>query len=591
MVSTSPPPSLPQDATWRKAWSLLTRGQQSEAVFLVACMVFGAILETLGIGAVVPALMVMSSEDAVQSFPAAAAVLDRLGRPSHTTLVVAGLLGLLSIYAFKSLYLLWLAWRQSSFLTNVQRSVTQRLFDTYLVQPWSFHLQRNSADLVRNVTSEMGVFSNALVAIMNSGIDLMMLVCVAGLLIFVQPVGALLVVATLGVSTWVLQRYTRPLLSRMGRLRLDQSALRSLHLTQGLGGIKDIKVRNAESAFSRRFRQHDDAMMRAVHRQMFLTNIPRLWYELVAVSVICLLALAMLFQGIAPGIFVPTLGLFAAAAFRILPSVNRLTLAFQAFRYCGPSIETLHRELSLPAGVVDGGAERLQFRGGLELDGVSFAYPGSSDRVLRDVSLRIPRGSAVGFIGESGAGKSTLVDVLLGLLEPTAGRVLADEHDVAREPRPWQNIVGYVPQSIYLCDDSLRRNVAFGLDPAEIDDEAVRRAIRAAQLDDFVATLPEGLETVVGERGVRLSGGQRQRIGIARALYHDPDVLVLDEATSALDADTERGVMEAVDSLHGIKTLIIVAHRLSTVANCDVIHRMRGGRIVTSGSLEEVTAS
>ena len=591
MVSTPAKQPLPRDATWRKAWAMLTGGQRSEAVFLVMCMMFGAILETLGIGAVVPALMAMSSEESLRSFPAAALIVDRLGRPSHATLVVTALLFLLGIYALKSLYLLWLAWRQSSFLTDVQRGVAQRLFETYLVQPWSFHLQRNSADLVRNVTSELGIFSNAVVSIMMAGIDVMMLVCVAGLLIFVQPVGALLVVVTLGVSTWVLQRFTRPVLSRMGRLRLDQSALRSLHLTEGLGGIKDIKVRNAESVFSRRFRQHDDAMMRAVHRQMFLTNIPRLWFEMVAVTVICLLALTMLFQGIAPEVFVPTLGLFAAAAFRILPSVNRLTIAVQAFRYCGPAVETLHAELALPRGAVGGVTERLQFREGLELDGVSFAYPGSSDRVLRDVTLRIPRGSAVGFIGESGAGKSTLVDVLLGLLEPTAGHVVADGHDIARQPRPWQNIVGYVPQSIYLCDDSLRRNVAFGLDPAEIDDEAVRRAVRAAQLDDFVATLPDGLETVVGERGVRLSGGQRQRIGIARALYHDPDVLVLDEATSALDAETERGVMEAVDSLHGIKTLIIVAHRLSTVANCDVIHRMRGGRIVTSGSLEEVTAS
>jgi ABC-type multidrug transport system fused ATPase/permease subunit len=231
------------------------------------------------------------------------------------------------------------------------------------------------------------------------------------------------------------------------------------------------------------------------------------------------------------------------------------------------------------------------FRDDLLIDGVSYRYPGATEDVLHDVRLRIPHGTMAGFVGSSGAGKSTLIDVILGLLTPTAGRVLVDGLDIQENLRGWQDRIGYVSQAIYLCDDSIRRNVAFGVADADIDDGAVRRALQAAQLDQFVDGLAEGIETNVGERGVRLSGGQRQRIGIARALYHGPAVLVLDEATSALDTETEESVMAAVNALHGTKTVIIVAHRLTTVANCDRLYRLDHGRIVQSGNYTNVVPS
>jgi ABC-type multidrug transport system fused ATPase/permease subunit len=276
----------------------------------------------------------------------------------------------------------------------------------------------------------------------------------------------------------------------------------------------------------------------------------------------------------------PTLGLFSVAAFRLMPSVNRVLGAVQSIRFALPAITTLHEELSLTAPEPVRKDATVVFETQIELAGVSFRYPGATTPALENLSIRIRKGESVGFVGPSGSGKSTLVDVVLGLLTPSVGQVNVDGHDIQDDLRGWQDQIGYVPQSIYLTDDTLRRNVAFGLAPEQINNTAVERAIKAAQLDEFVATLSEGWETVVGERGVRLSGGQRQRIGIARALYHDPAVLVLDEATSALDGDTERGVMRAITALQGQKTILIVAHRLSTVEHCDRLYHLELGQIV-----------
>jgi ABC-type multidrug transport system fused ATPase/permease subunit len=306
------------------------------------------------------------------------------------------------------------------------------------------------------------------------------------------------------------------------------------------------------------------------------------------------LVIVMLATGRPIEALLPILGLFAAAAFRLLPSANRMINSMHTIRYALPAVKIVHGELMLaraPAQPTPPAASDLRFRDALTLERVSFQYPGRSDAALREIDIRIPRGACIGFIGGSGAGKSTLIDVILGLHTPTTGRVCADSVDIHKNLRGWQRLIGYVPQTIFLMDDTLRRNVAFGLGDSDIDDEAVARAIRAAQLDEFVASLPAGLETTVGERGVRLSGGQLQRIGIARALYHDPEVLVLDEATSALDAATERGVMAAVRSLRGHKTLIIVAHRLSTVEHCDWLYRLEAGRIVEGGEPPKVLSA
>jgi ABC-type multidrug transport system fused ATPase/permease subunit len=392
----------------------------------------------------------------------------------------------------------------------------------------------------------------------------------------------------MAAATLLLDRLTRGRLIRWGHLAQHNNMLSYQHLLQGLNGAKDVKILGCEREFIEQFDAHRSMYVRMNMRQSFFGQVPRIWYELLAVAALCVLTAVLLWRGKTTQAMIPTLGLFAAAAFRMLPSVNRLAFALHSLRYSQATIDMIHSELQLGMPSIVPAVSRLLFSRAIALEHVSYCYPGGHELAVDDVSIDIPHGAAVGIIGGSGAGKSTIVDILLGLLTPSRGHVFVDGVDISINIRGWQAQVGYVPQSIYLCDDTLRRNVAFGLPDEAIDDRAVALALKAAQLEDFVAGLPEGVQTLVGERGVRLSGGQRQRIGIARALYHDPPVLVLDEATSSLDTETETGVMEAVEKLHGTKTIVSVAHRLSTVANCDILYRLERGRISQVGSYAEV---
>lgn len=553
---------------------------------LLALMVIGMALETLCTGLVIPAIALMTQQDLATSYPQLQHVLAFLGRPSQTELVAYVMTGLVGVYLLKNLFLAFLAWQQARFAFGVQAQLSQRLFATYLHQPYTFHLQRNSAQLMRNVTTEVGMFATVLISGLNIATEMLVLFGISILLLVVEPVGTLIAVLVLAGSAWVFQSVTRTRVARWGQSRQLHDGLRLQHLQQGLGGAKDAKLLGRERNFLDQYYLHNAQSARVGQFQATLQMLPRLWLELLAVMGLATLVITMLVQGREMATVVPTLGLFAVAAFRLMPSVNRTLSALQGVRYGLPAVNTLHQELMLAAPRSDPprAKERLEregFASDIRLVDVDYAYPSATAPTLKRVSLRIAKGECVGFVGTSGSGKSTLVDVVLGLLTPSAGEVLVDGKNIQRNLRAWQDQIGYVPQSIYLTDDTLRRNVAFGLPDREIDDDAVGRAIRAAQLDDFLASLPQGLNTIVGERGIRLSGGQRQRIGIARALYHDPSVLVLDEATSALDTETESGVMGAVAALQGAKTILIVAHRLSTVSRCDRLFRMEQGHLST----------
>ena len=580
-----------------KIQSLLAERERRGALWLLCLMSLGMLLEMLGIGLVIPVVAILMQDDLATHYPAVQPVLESLGNPGHGQLVAGAMMGLVGIFLVKNLFLAFLAWRQARFAYGVQVQISQRLFTTYLHQPYTFHLQRNSAQLIRNVTGEVNLFTSALIGMLAITSESLVLLGIATLLLLAEPMGALASMMVLGIAAWAFYRSTRNRLTRWGKARQYHDGLRIQHLQQGLGGAKDVKLLGREEEFLAQYHAHNVQSGRVGQLQVTLQQFPRLWLELLAVSGLAVLVLSMVWQGRDMGAIIPTLALFAAAAFRLIPSVNRILAAMQSLRFSRPVIDTLHEELKLgplePDGVPanDAVSTGRSFQSEMRLSGISYSYQGAAGAALDDMSLVIRHGEFVGFIGPSGSGKSTLVDVILGLLPPAAGQVMVDGQNIQQDLRAWQYQIGYVPQTIFLTDDTLRRNVAFGLPEIQIDEMAVRRAIKDAQLEEFVAGLPDGLETIVGERGIRLSGGQRQRIGIARALYHDPAVLVLDEATSALDTETEKSVMQAVMALQHSKTILVVAHRLSTVAHCDRLYRLEHGRVVAEGTPLEVLAT
>jgi len=573
-------------STAHKIWSALTPAEQRGAVALLCLMLIGMVLETLGAGLVVPALALLTQRDFAGHYPSLQPVLQALGSPSQQNIVIGGMLALVVVYLVKAVFLAFLAWRQMRFAFGVQAHLSQRLFTLYLHQPYTFHLQRNSAQLIHNAINEVDLFTfKAILPGLLLLTEALVLLGLCSLLLVIEPLGAVIVASVLGASAWGFHRLTRGRISRWGETRLHHEGLRIQRLQEGLSGAKDVKLLGRETEFLDQYRVHNMQSTRVGGNMYTLQQLPRLWLELLAVSGLAILVISMLAQNRALEAVLPALGLFTAVAFRLMPSVNRMLGAVQSLRYSMPVIDTLYEEFkfAVPEGTVTDRSV-VPFRGTLELKHITYAYPGVAEPVLKDISLTIQRGESVGFIGASGAGKSTLVDILLGLLTPDSGEVRVDGNDIQKKVRNWQDQIGYVPQSIFLTDDTLRCNVAFGLANEQIDDAAVQHAIRAAQLEEFTASLPDGLETFVGERGIRLSGGQRQRIGIARALYHDPAVLVLDEATSALDTATEGGVIQAVTALQGTKTIIIVAHRLSTVEHCNRLYRLHVGRLEEEGT-------
>jgi ABC-type multidrug transport system fused ATPase/permease subunit len=572
----------------RKILALLTRRQRRQAAALLSLMILGSLVETASVGLIIPALALMANEDVASTYPRLQPFLEVLGHPNQKQLIIVGVATLFSVYFLKAMFLAFLTWKQNNFVFGVRADISQRLFAGYLRQSWSFHLQRNSSQLINILATETNQFTgSALQPALLLVSEALVLAGILTLLIAVEGLGVLVLVAVLGTATLCFHRITGGYLLHWGQARQIHESFRIQHMQQGLGGVKDVQLLGREDEFLKLYSTHNVGSARAVEWQNTLQQLPRLWLEVIAVGGLAILVIVMISQGKPTEDVLFTLGLFAMATFRITPSANRAIGAVQSLRYARPAVDAIHSEmLNLEKNLSPACKGPLNFCREISLIDVSYRYPQASSESLSKINLTIPRGASVGFIGESGAGKSTLVDLLLGLLAPQTGYVRVDDTNIQTNMRGWQNLIGYVPQLIYLTDDSLRRNVAFGLSEEEIDDDAVQLALRAAQLEDFVKSLPDGVQTVVGERGVRLSGGQRQRIGIARALYHDPEVLVLDEATSALDSATEEGLMTAVNMLIGKKTLIIVAHRLSTVAQCDRLYRLEHGRIVNEGSFD-----
>ena len=563
---------------------------------LLALMLGGALLEALGLVAVLPFLALLSNPERVDDVPLLGSLGDAFGLETTRELLVLSCAIVLSVFVIKTAYLTALFAIQARYIFGHQARLARRLFEAYLASPYPFHLRRNSAELLRNSNaSVLIIFTQVVLPVAYLIIEIMVMVVMLTLLFALAPVATLSAIASIGALVVVVQLVLRRRLGAISREQQMHQASIIRWVQQGLGGIKETKVLGREAFFVEMYGRSAGRYADALRRLRFASDAPRVLIEGVTLGGLFALLLVLLLLGQDVDALLPVLGLFAMAAIRLMPSASRILTALTAIRGSFAALDDVYadlRETERTTGTFDRATgSEVHLRDAITLDHVGYQYEGAAGLAVDDVSLVIARGESVAFVGSSGAGKTTLVDILLGLLQPTTGAVRVDGIDVAGAIPAWQRRVGYIPQPVYVLDDTIRRNVAFGLHDVDIDDEKVWRALDAAQLRTFVNALPLGLEATLGERGARMSGGQRQRIGIARALYRDAELLVLDEATAALDNETERDVSRAIIALAGQKTIITIAHRLSTVRDCDRLYVLDEGRIVAMGSYNDLLAN
>lgn len=570
--------------TRKLLWGVLQANERRSLFGVFALILIGTLLETFSVGMMIPVLSVIASDDRTIS------LLFFTIEPSLTKsqLIQLAVGLILSVYVIKNIFLALSVWIQRGFLTRVTSRIAARILEAYVRQPYAFHLSRNSSTLIRNTQDAQLIVAGGIEPMLTILTEGLIAIALFFVLVVVEPLGTICVIGLLLCATFVFQKFFDSKLQGWGTQRQIQKGSIIQTIQQGLGAVKDIKVLGREDWFINEHREHQLVDAELLRRINTVQAIPRLWLEVMAMAGLAGLVAIMLATGKDVESIIPTVGLFAATSFKVLPSINKVVNSKQSLKVARSTIETINHDLGLSI-ALSAKTEDIRFKfESVAIDGLDFKFEQSENLVLSDINLKINSGEAVGFVGQSGSGKSTLIDIMLGLLEPQSGSVLINGQEISQVKSAWQQQIGYIPQTIFLMDDSLRRNIAIGIADSEIDEVAIHDALKSAQLEDFVASLPEGLNTVVGERGVRLSGGQRQRIGIARALYHRPSVLVLDEATSSLDTETEKGVMQAVQALQGDKTVIIVAHRLSTVEYCDRLYRLDAGRIVDEGTFDEV---
>lgn len=487
---------------------------------------------------------------------------------------------LVGIYILKNLYIVFQNRVRYKFIYDSQRSLAKQLLTYYINKEYLFHVSTNVAELQRNVETDVIRFWDVVLAIIE-----MVMECMVCLVLFIYLIIAdwqsTMVIASvlllfMGMFVLVLRRYSVSL----GALCRKWRASMTKNLLQIFAGVKEIKVTNKENFFIEGYDKAFEKYCITQRKQSIVTILPKPIMETVCVGGLLIVMSIRIFMGSDMKSFIPTLSAFVVAAYRMMPSFNRITAYYGNIMYGKASVENVYSDiLEMRKNVVQQEVQELEsyefkISTDIELKDITFMYPNNEHAVLKNVSITIPKKSTVAFIGASGAGKSTLADIILGGLVPQKGKILVDGVNVYDHIKSWHRVIGYIPQVIYLLDDSIRNNVAFGLLPEDIDDEKIWNALKCAQIDEFVRTLPNELDTEVGDRGIRLSGGQRQRIGIARALYPNPELLILDEATSALDNETEKAVMQAIDGLRGSRTMVIIAHRLTTIKNCDLIYEI-----------------
>jgi ATP-binding cassette subfamily C protein len=561
-------------------------------------MLVAAILEVVGIGMIPAFVAIVADPDRILEITWLQPVLRSLEISDARDLLLWGSGALVGVFIIKSAYVIAFNYFEAHFISRRRYMISHRLMRAYMQAPYIFHVQRNTADLLRNIAYEIDYFINNVVSnLLKMARESVMALAILTFLFVMEPLITLLIIvlSVLGSGTFILLNKRK--MKEYGEEEQLRRSRMIKALNQGMGGIKDARVLNREDEFIDKFRIEAFKSMRLKAYIRFIQQIPRPVVETTAVLGMLLVAVLLLWQDRSIAAIIPILALFAMATVRLMPSIQQIVSMYTNLRYNLVSIEPIYEDLKELEGYNARFNEdrksksKLEFEKEIRINNLSYHYPDSEEQAIDGISLTIAKGDAVAFVGSSGAGKTTIVDIILGLLDPEEGEIYVDDKNIADNISAWQRNVGYIPQVIYLADETLRSNVAFGLPEAEIDDSKVMNAIKLAQLETMLERLPLGLDTIVGEDGTRLSGGQRQRIGIARALYHDPKVLIMDEATSALDNITEKQIIEAIESLKGDHTLIMIAHRLTTVKNCDKLYFMEDGAIIQEGSYQDLVES
>jgi len=577
----------------RRALALVSPKTRLGWLGLLPLALCSAVVEALSATAVFGLLRIVTDPRQAERLPLASAAYSWLPHHDDRTVILTFTGLVLLLYLLRTIVLGLASYAEARIVNSSIVQMSNRLLKAYLEAPYSFVLQRNSAALIQRVREGTDAAANLiLAAIVHLTTETLVVVAFVVVLALAAPLVTLFAAVALVIFLLLPVTITTRRFRRWGaeQNRLDAEMLQELQ--QSLGAIKEVKMAGAERFFLQRFGAIRGAFSRIEQRRAILTDGLRLAVETTFVITILLVVGLMTLRGAQPQSAVSLLGLYAYAGFRLVPSANRITRNINSIRGGRPYLDDLQADLlvlrSDARPRLAQSEQRLRFVSEIRMEGVSYAYGNRPLSALDGITLEIRRGESLGILGSTGAGKSTLVAVLLGLLEPTKGRVLVDGQDIRQAVRQWQDLIGYVPQEFFLLDDTVRANIAFGVSDGRIDEAALRRATRLAQLDEVVAGLPKGLDTRLGERGGHLSGGQRQRVAIARALYRDPEVLVFDEATAALDMHTEREITRAVGALRGHKTIIVIAHRMSTVQVCDRLVILKDGRIAGAGSWEEL---
>ncbi len=577
---------------FKKMWLLLSYKQKKYAIFIFMLMFLAMILESLSIGIVIPIISILLKGDIDTGF---FSQFFAFGNLTGKNLIYMGLLITSLIFLVKNLVLVFNLWQQTKFLRNLQFEFTSRLFKYYLKNDYIFFLQNNSAHLYRNLTNIISAFVSYIKGYMIFLSEIIVFLGIAFVLLYVDLFGTLIILFLVGLVSFLIYISTIGKISLLGKQRNIIDGQLNKHLFQGMASAKDVKILDREEDLIYQVDKNLFRSTRISHIIQFINVLPRFSFEMLMVFTFSILIFVMIGAKRDMIDIIQYLGVFAVASFRIVPGASRILTSYQTIRHLEPSVKILLQEFTSK----DNTSAKdelhlkeknlpLKFQKEINLTNLSFSYPIRKEFSLSKISMTVKKGDFIGIIGETGSGKSTLVNLLTGLLKPSEGKVEVDKLNINSNLEDWYKKIGYVPQSVYLTDDTIKKNIAFGLRESNIDNTLVKQAVEKASLGELIKNLSEGLETIVGEKGIRLSGGQQQRIGIARALYRDPEILILDEATSSLDQQTEKKIIESIQLLKRKKTLIIITHRLVTIKDCDKIFFIDKGKITKQGYPKEI---